>query len=139
MKLEQIKASLEADVREPTREICLRLLHELAKRQPDQLQRLTYMLLAKMVETPIEDSTFQTALSVLTNHRHHPLTMYYVFYDEEDGREIPLSAKEVIASVDEDEFVHPRTGEVVMNYQRLIRPVFRASKEFAASLANDDY
>lgn len=137
MKLEQIAASIAADVREPALDVCLRLVNELAKRPPDQLQRLSYIFLAKLVNTKVEDNDFRTALHTLVNHRHHPLTLYYVFLDEGDGREIPLSMRDVKEALDDNEFVHPRTGELVPQYQKLIRPVFKASEEFAEALSND--
>lgn len=130
MKVDEIKDSLARDVREPWLHVCHQVVDEMARRRPVELFRLTYMMIAGFVGRSAEDEILQSAITTLTTHRHHPLTMYYVFLDVADDREIAISSSDVMQSVDENVFIHPRTGEEVPDFADLIRPVFKASGEF---------
>jgi hypothetical protein len=134
MALEDIKQNIDRDIREPLLPVCRALVDQLAKMKPNQLQRLTYMLLADFVQRRPDDEVFQSALTALTSIKHHPLTMYFVFYDADEEREIAISVRDAMQSVDEALFIHPRTGEEVPDFERQLKPVFRASKEFIAAL-----
>ena len=135
MALEDIKRNIDRDIREPLLPVCRALVDRLATMKPNQLQRLTYMLLADFVHRRPDDDVFQSALTALTTIKHNPLTMYFVFYDAGEDREIAISVKEVMQSVDDAYFIHPRTGEEVSDFERQLKPVFKASNEFVAALA----
>lgn len=137
MALEDIKQNIGRDIREPLLSVCRALVDRLATMKPNQLQRLTYMLLAGFVQRQPDDNVFQAALTALTMIKHNPLTMYFVFYDADEDREISISVKEAMQSADEALFIHPRTGEEVADFERQLKPVFRASKEFVAALQGD--
>jgi hypothetical protein len=62
--------------------------------------------------------------------------MYFVFYDAGEDREIAISVKEAMQSVDDAYFIHPRTGEEVSDFERKLKPVFKASNEFVAALVD---
>lgn len=134
MALDDIRQNIDRDIREPLLPVCRALVDRLSTMKPNQLQRLTYMLLAEFVQRRPDDDVFQSALTALTTIKHHPLTMYFVFYDADEDREIALSVKEAMQSVDEALFIHPRTGEEVANFEQQLKPVFRASTEFVAAL-----
>lgn len=134
MALNDIKRNIDRDIREPLLPVCRALVDQLATMKPDQLQRLTYILLADFVQRRPDDEVFQAALTALTSIKHNPLTTYFVFYDAGENREIPISAKEAMQSVDEALFIHPRTGEEVTDFESQLKPVFRASREFMAAL-----
>lgn len=134
MALRDIKESLTRDIREPVLHVCQTLVDRLAAMRPTQLQRLTYVLLADFAQTKPDDDVFQSALTALTTIKHNPLTLYFVFYDEADDREIAISASEVMQSVDESVFIHPRTGEEVADFASQLKPVYKASQEFVNAL-----
>lgn len=134
MALEDIKRNIDRDIREPLLPVCRALVDRLATMKPNQLQRLTYILLADFVHRRPDDDVFQSALTALTSIKHNPLTMYFVFYDAGDDREIAISVKEAMQSVDDACFIHPRTGEEVSDFERQLKPVFKASNEFVAAL-----
>jgi hypothetical protein len=136
MALDDIRQNIDRDIREPLLPVCRALVDRLATMKPDQLQRLTYMLLADFVQRRPDDDVFQSALTALTTIKHNPLTMYFVFYDAGEDREIPISVNEAMLSVDEALFIHPRTGEEVADFERQLKPVFRASNEFVSALTN---
>jgi hypothetical protein len=137
MGIAQIRESIERDLREPVLHLCHELVDKMAAMKPDQLNRLTYLTLSSFVNKPADDEIFQSALTALTTVNHNPLTLYFLFLDEADDREIAISAAEVMLSVDENFFVNPRTGEEIKNFVPLLKPVFRATKEFIDSLATD--
>ena len=134
MALDDIRHNIDRDIREPLLPVCRALVDRLATMKPDQLQRLTYILLADFVQRRPDDDLFQSALTALTTIKHNPLTMYFVFYDAGEDREIAISVNEAMRSVDEALFIHPRTGEEVADFERQLKPVFRASKEFVAAI-----
>jgi hypothetical protein len=138
MALKDIKANIARDIREPVLHICETLVDRLAAMRPAQLERLTYMLLADFAQSRPDDDVFQSALTALTTIKHNPLTLYFVFYDEADDREIAISASEAMQSVDNAVFIHPRTGEEVKNFTTHLKPVYRASPEFVKSLTVDN-
>jgi hypothetical protein len=135
MALQDIKENIARDIREPVLHVCQTLVDRLALMQPAQLQRLTYMLLADFAQTRPDDDVFHAALTALTTIKHNPLTLYFVFYDEADDREIAITALEVMQSVDEAMFIHPRTGEEVQDFESQLKPVYKASQEFINALA----
>lgn len=138
MSLNDIKENLNRDIRQPVLRVCETLVDRLAQMQPNQLQRLTFQLLASFAETKPDDDVLQAALTALTTINHNPLTLYFVFYDEGEDREVSISASEVMQSVDDAIFVHPRTGEQIPQFENYLKPVYRASNEFvdAIVLAN---
>lgn len=138
MRMRDIKRNIENDIRGPVLNVCQEIVDRLAGMEPSQLERLTYMLLAGFAKRSPDDETFQSALTALTTIKCHPLTLYFVFFDEDDDREIAISASEAMRSVDDNVFVHPRTGEAVRNFTNQLKPVFRASKEFVDALMVDD-
>lgn len=135
MALQDIRENIERDIREPVLHVCQTLIDRLAKMNPAQLQRLTYMILADFAGSRPEDDIFQAALTALTTIKHNPLTLYFVFYDAGEDREFAISAAEAIQSVDEALFIHPRTGEEVADFESLLKPVYRASQEFINAIA----
>ena len=132
--MKDIRQNIDRDIRDPLLPVCRALVDRLATMKPNQLQRLTYMLLAEIVQRRPDDDLLQSALTALTTIKHNPLTMYFVFYDTGEDREISISVREVMQSVDESLFIHPRTGEEVEDFERKLKPVFKASKEFVAAL-----
>jgi hypothetical protein len=94
------------------------------------------VLLAEFAETRPDDDVLQAAVTALTTIKHSPLMLYFVFYDQEEDREIAISASEVMQSVDEETFIHPRTGDEIQDFSALLKPVYRASPEFVAALAS---
>lgn len=134
MALQDIKENIARDIREPVLHVCQNLVDRLAAMRPDQLQRLTYILLADFAQTRPDDDVFQSALTALTTIKHNPLTLYFVFYDEGEDREIAVSASEVMQSVDEAVFIHPRTGEEIEDFTGQLKPVYKASQEFVNAL-----
>ena len=135
MALQDIKENIARDIREPVLHVCQTLVDRLASMEPAQLQRLTYMVLAEFAHTKPDDDVFHSALTALTTIRHNPLTLYFVFYDEAEDREIAVSASEFMQSVDEALFIHPRTGEEVPDFERQLKPVYKASQEFVKALS----
>ncbi len=138
MVLKEIQDNIARDVHEPIKHVCLKLVEKLSSMRPAQLQRLTFMLLADFAEKQFDDDQLQAALTALTTIKHNPLTLYFVFYDEGEDREIAISASEAMQSVDEDVFIHPRTGEEVEDFARQLKPVYKVSQEFAAAIAGQD-
>lgn len=135
MALQDIKENLARDIREPVLRVCQTLVDRLATMKPAELQRLTYLVLAKFAHTKPDDDVLHSALTVLTTIRHNPLTLYFIFYDEAEDREIAVTASEAMQSVDEALFIHPRTGEEVPDFERKLKPVYRASQEFLHAIA----
>jgi hypothetical protein len=134
MALQDIKENIARDIREPVLNVCLTIVDRLAKIKPDQLQRLTYTILADFAERKPDDEIFLSALTALTTIKHNPITLYFLFYDFEDDCEIKISASEAIQSVDDGLFIHPRTGEDVKNFANQLKPVYKASEEFINAL-----
>jgi hypothetical protein len=134
MALQDIKENLVRDIREPVLHVCQTIVDRLAGMRPTQLQRLTYVLLADFAQTKPDDDVLQSALTALTTIKHNPLTLYFVFHDEADDREIAISASEVMQSVDEAIFIHPRTGEEIEDFASQLKPVYKASQEFVKAL-----
>lgn len=135
MEFRQIRATIESAFQEPVLHVCLSIVDRLAVMKPAQTKRLTYVLLARMAHCDAQDDAFQAAVTGLTSMQHRPLTMYFVMDDFEDEREISISASEVFRSVDEQLFIHPRTGDVVPDFADRLKPVFRASDEFLDAVA----
>lgn len=135
MALQDIKENIARDIREPVLHVCQTIVDRLAAIKPDQLQRLTYTILANFAEKKPDDDVFLSALTALTTIKHNPLTLYFIFYDTGEDREIAISASEAMQSVDESVFIHPRTGEEVEGFESQLRPVYKASQEFINALA----
>jgi hypothetical protein len=138
MALRDIQETIGRDTRDPIRQVCLRLVDRLAAISADQLQRLTFTILADFAETSPDADELHSALTALTTMKHSPLQLYFVFYDAEDDREIAIPASDVMQAVDEDIFVHPRTGEEVPDFARQLKPVYKATREFADAIARGD-
>lgn len=134
MDIDGIKLRLKTDYSGPVSELCLALVDRMAAMPVDQLQRLTIPLLANFVSLPPQDVVLQSAITALTTVRDHPLTLYFIFLDTEDDREIEVPASEVLLSVDEGVFIHPRTGDPVGNFRTLLQPAYKASVDFAQML-----
>lgn len=135
MALQDIKENIARDIREPVLHVCQTIVDRLAAIKPDQLQRLTYTILADFAEKKPDDDVFLSALTALTTIKHNPLTLYFIFYDSGEDREVVISASEAMQSVDEAVFIHPRTGEEVEDFESQLKPVYKASQEFINALA----
>lgn len=138
MALREIQETIDRDTRDPVRQVCLRLVDRLAAISPDQLQRLTFTILADFAGTSTDADELHAALTALTTMQHSPLQLYFVFYDEGDDREIAIPASDVMQSVDEGIFAHPRTGEEVPDFTRQLKPVYKATREFSDAIARGD-
>lgn len=138
MALRDIQETIDRDTRDPVRQVCLRLIDRLAAISPDQRQRLTFTILADFAGTSPEADELHAALTALTTMKLSPLTLYFVFYDAGDDREIAIPASDVMQSVDDGVFVHPRTGEEIPDFARQLKPVYKATREFADAIARGD-
>lgn len=137
MDMSRISTELTRGLESPVSDVCRELMDQLASRPKEELRRLTFLWLARSVHRQWDDQVFQSALTALTTMRHHPLTMYYVMYDPVEDRELAISASEAMRSFDDQEFIHPRTGEAVPDFEKNLIPVFRASEEFLGILAQN--
>jgi hypothetical protein len=137
MNMSKISTELTKGLEPPVSDVCRELMDQLASTPRDELRRLTYLWLAKLVHRQWDDDVFQSALTALTTMRNHPLTLYFVMYDPVEDRELSISAGDAMRSFDEREFIHPRTGEAVPNFENSLIPVFRASDEFLGLLAQN--
>lgn len=135
MALQDIKENIARDIREPVLHVCQALVDRLAAINPGQLERLTYTILADFAEKKPDDDVLHAAITALTTIQHNPLTLYFIFYDAGEDREIAISASEAMLSVDEAVFIHPRTGEEVEDFESQLKPVYKASQEFIDALA----
>lgn len=138
MALRDIQETIERDTRDPVKQVCLRLVDGLAAMSADQLQRLTFTILADFAGTSPDADDLHAALTALTTMRHSPLQLYFVFYDAGDDREIAIPAPDVMQSVDEGVFAHPRTGEEVPDFASNLKPVYKATREFVEAIARGD-
>ena len=101
MALQDIQETIDRATRDPVRQVCLRLIDRLAAISPDQLQRLTFTILADFAGTSPEADELHAALTTLTTMKFSPLKLYFVFYDAGDDSEIAIPASDVMQSVDE--------------------------------------
>lgn len=138
MALREIQETIDRDTRDPVKQVCLRIVNRLAAMSADQLQRLTFTILADFAGTSPDADELHAALTALTTMQHSPLMLYFVFYDAGDDREIAVPASDVMQSVDEGIFVHPRTGEEVPDFAQELKPVYKATREFADAIARGD-
>lgn len=130
MLLDDIKRSYAQDLDEPIAGLCLHLVDSLAHVPPKQLRRISLAWLASIADRKWDDDEFQAALTALTTSRLHPLTMYFVWHDRDEDREVAFSAGDVMRAVEETVFIHPRTGEEIPDFERELTPVLRASDAF---------
>ncbi|MCP9308677.1 hypothetical protein [Zymomonas mobilis] len=135
MGIARIRERIEKTTLEPISTVCLDIVNRLAQTSPDQAQRITFSLLRSWIEKPIEDETFFSALTVLTSIKD-TLSLYFIFLDEEDDREIEVSASEAFDAAKDNIFIHPRTGEEVENFKKLLTPVYKISETFFSNSIN---
>lgn len=132
--IQKIVDGLERDLSGPLAETCLLLVNRLSQMPADQLRRLTFPLLGGLAEREPQDALLQSAVTALTTVRHNPLVLYFIFLDVEDDREIDVSAAEVMQSLKDGLFIHPRTGIPVAEFKALLQPAYRISPEFSSVL-----
>ena len=130
MSLQVIFDTVHSDLSGQVEEICLKILEQMQRCEIDQLERVTYPIIASWTELKPSDKMLHSAVRALTHLRHSPLEMYFVFLDIEDDIEIALPVEEIAEALREEYFVHPRTGNHISNFENLLIPVFRASEEY---------
>ncbi|KGB21456.1 hypothetical protein AtDm6_3092 [Acetobacter tropicalis] len=59
--------------------------------------------------------------------------MYFVFHDENEDREIAISAKDAMKAAKENEFYNPETGEEIDDFLKKLFPVYKMTEFFAAA------
>ncbi|MCP1214306.1 hypothetical protein [Acetobacter okinawensis] len=137
MTINDLKASIADNMDERVAQVCLAIIDRMANMEPAQMERLTYRLLAHMAHRSVEDKIFQSAVTTLTSAEHHPLVMYFLFYDEAENREVSVSSSDAMQSVRDGYFIHPRTGEEIYEFTKLLIPAFKPSTEFLRCITTD--
>lgn len=133
MSIDKIKIQLARQLEEPVLQVCLNIVDHLSRVSFDQAQRLTFTLLYNWSESDVDESTFYAALTALTSMKNRPLVMYFVFYDENEDREIAISAKDAMKAAKENEFYNPETGEEIDDFLKKLFPVYKMTEFFAAA------
>ncbi|KAA8389639.1 hypothetical protein FOH24_08800 [Acetobacter tropicalis] len=133
MSIDKIKIQLARQLEEPVLQVCLNIVDHLSRVSFDQAQRLTFTLLYNWSESDVDESTFYAALTALTSMKNRPLVMYFVFHDENEDREIAISAKDAMKAAKENEFYNPETGEEIDDFLKKLFPVYKMTEFFAAA------
>lgn len=133
VSIDKIKIQLARQLEEPVLQVCLNIVDHLSRVSFDQAQRLTFTLLYNWSESDVDESTFYAALTALTSMKNRPLVMYFVFHDENEDREIAISAKDAMKAAKENEFYNPETGEEIDDFLKKLFPVYKMTEFFAAA------
>ncbi|MGO2959569.1 MAG: hypothetical protein ACTIDN_11130 [Acetobacter sp.] len=130
MVIDEIKMQLRQQLEGPVLEVCLNVVDHLSDISFEQAQRLTFNRLYAWAGDNIEEFNFYAALSVLTSMKNHPLIMYFVFYDQNEDREIAISVKTALCAVKNKEFFDPETGIQIEDFEKKLFPVYKMSRSF---------
>lgn len=134
MDVKHLAAELTAGLEPPVSLVCTKLITHFAEIPPAEQRRMSFRWLASLVHLQWDDSEFQAAITALTTVRDHPLTLYFVMWDEVEDREIPVELSVFKAAVRDHCFIHPRTGEQVEGFEDRLIPVFRINQSFVNKL-----
>lgn len=136
MSASQIKAELTRDFRgTPIVDVCLRLVEFVEALPPGQAEMLTYRTFVRALGKNGVDDELVAAITLLTSSKLAALDMRGMFIDDNE-EEYELSAYELIEAQESGEFIHPYTGESVINFEDKIIPFFTPSARFSDETRN---
>lgn len=116
------------------RDICREVIEALSDKPRSELRRIPVMWLANAAHCSWRDEAFQAALTQLTTAPNHPLSLYFVWFDELQNRELSFEAQEVSEFLREHIMPHPITGEPIKHFENKLHPVYRITRVFESHL-----
>lgn len=134
MDIEHLAAELTEGLEPPVSLVCTELITRFSEIPASEQRRMSFKWLASLVHLEWDNGDFQGAIAALTTVRDHPLTLYFVMWDEVEHREISVELADFKEALRERCFVHPTTGEEIESFEDRLVPVFRLSHTFADRL-----
>jgi hypothetical protein len=115
---------------DPVKQLCLRLIHYMREQPNENLQMLTYRNIGKILNTSPLNENVLRAITILVSSNIHALEMHFLFIDQRSNREYEVDNQDIEEAKRTGIFVHPITGEEIINYESKIAPFFVPSEKF---------
>jgi hypothetical protein len=128
--IDQLKEEVERSwPAEPATKLCTLIIDCIASFSPQQSRMFTFGNLCRMVGKSAPDNDLLTALNILVSSRVQALDARALFVDERQS-EYEVDLEEINAARESGMLVHPRSGEMISNYQAYVVPFFVPSAKF---------
>ena len=104
-------------------ELAKRVATEVLLLRAQEASCLTYSDFMRFSGKSALDETLHAAVTILTAGKHPLLKAFGIFVDE-NGDEFPIRGGDFHLLLQENQLVHPKTGELIENALQLVAPVF---------------
>lgn len=133
MGASEIRAELQRRWQEsPALKVCFAILEYLERVPDEQLQMLTFGTLQEAVGKNAVDPELITALNILVSSRIAALDAKVLLIDELED-EYEISPTELSEARSSGALIHPRTGELIEEFESKLVPFFVPSESFRAA------
>src|ERR1035441_5259414 len=105
----------------PVLSVCLSILDFLNALPNEEAEMLTFTSFKKAVGDEEVSEPLIRAVALLANTSIHALDTKLLFIDDEEN-EFPVEKAELAKARSKGVFIHPETGDPVLNFERMIVP-----------------